>query len=66
MMKTSIMTGEQPKMPTTNRLQVLHNGVEIIGMSTKAKRPENDEEMVDMLRELLAMVTAPRTPAEDL
>lgn len=43
----------------THRVSVLHDGVEIIGATVNSKRPETQDDMVVLIKALLAAIEAP-------
>jgi len=49
----------------SHRVRVTYDGVEILGASVDKLRPENSQQMAELLRELLASVEAPVVPDPD-
>lgn len=45
-----------------HRVSILHDGVEIMGMSVTLERPQNNDQMIEIVRELLDCMTAPEIP----
>ena len=55
-------TGSATALPDWHRLTLLHDGKEIMGCTITSKRPENHEQMTELIRELLRMMEAPTVP----
>ena len=47
-----------------NRISLLCNGEEILGISCNLERPKNSEEMIQLIRRLLEMMEAPTVPED--
>ena len=55
-------TGSETGLPDWHRLSIRFDGTEIIGVTVTRKRPENEEQMTALLRELLAFLAATTVP----
>lgn len=45
-----------PALPDWHRISIRHDGVDIIELTVTCKRPENHEQMTELVRELLKVL----------